>query len=85
MSTVVLTIVISIITAVPPTLAAIFAWMVARKNTRKIQEIHVSLNSRLSQLLDLTAASSHAQGVSDEKDRPKSTTHDPKGSGLVRP
>jgi hypothetical protein len=34
-----------------------------------VAEIHVSLNSRLTQLLELTAKSSHAKGMSDQKNQ----------------
>lgn len=35
---------------------------------KKIEELHVIVNSRLSQLLDRTSVASHLQGVSDERD-----------------
>lgn len=69
--TIPLAITIAIIAALPPTLAAVLAWAGSRRNSRQIQEIHVSVNSRLTELLALTAKSSHAAGEKAEKDRPK--------------
>jgi hypothetical protein len=39
------------------------------KNTKAIEEIHISINSRLSKLLELTERSAHAAGVLQEKTR----------------
>lgn len=38
-------------------------------NSRSIKEVHVMVNSRLSELLALTKKSSHAEGVKEQKDK----------------
>lgn len=54
-------------TALIGLLASIFnAWQ-GRKRDTKIQEIHVSLDGRLTQLTDLIAKSSHAEGMLEGK------------------
>lgn len=54
-------------TALIGLLAGIFnAWQ-GRKRDKNIQEIHISLNSRLTQLTDLIAKSSHAEGMLEGK------------------
>jgi hypothetical protein len=50
-------------------LAALVAAVTGIVNMFKNQSIHVMLNSRLSELLQLTKTSSHAEGVKDEKER----------------
>ena len=54
----------AVIAAIPPTIAAVAALIVSLHNSAKIQDVHVSLNSRLSQLVD----ASKAQGRQDERD-----------------
>ena len=58
--------------AIPPTIMALAAliasWRNGRKvesSTKKIEELHVLVNSRLTQLLELTAKSSRAEGVAE--------------------
>lgn len=58
------TILVAFFTAMPPTIAAITALMVSIHNTQKIQELHVSMDGRLSQLL----TASLAQGRQNERD-----------------
>ena len=67
-------IIIAIITAVPPTLAALVSIWVSRINSRKLNltteklnGISVTIDGRLSELLALTAKSSHAEGVVEGK------------------
>jgi hypothetical protein len=50
-------------------LASLVAAVTGIVNMFKNQSIHVMLNSRLSELLQLTKTSSHAEGVKDEKER----------------
>jgi len=59
------TVVVALIAAVPATVAA----LVSRRNGYKIEEIHLAVNSRLSQLLKVVEAKSHAEGVKQEADR----------------
>ncbi len=56
----------------PPWIAAIVAagaFIVSISNSLKISEVHVLVNSRLSELLTLTKAASRAEGVKEESDR----------------
>lgn len=55
---------VSLFAAIPPTLLALAALVASLKNSAKIQDIHLSLNSRLSQLI----ATSKSQGRQDERD-----------------
>ncbi len=43
------------------------AWLKGRKVASAVQEIHVTMNSRLDELLKVTKESAHAQGVLDQK------------------
>jgi hypothetical protein len=58
-------------------LLALAATFVSYLNNRQIKQIHVSINSRMDQLLSLTADSSHAKGIEDARlrgenaDKPK--------------
>lgn len=65
----------SVITRLIVAISAVGALMVSIYNSTQIQEVHIMMNSRLSELLDLTRASSKAEGVKqgmqDEKDRVK--------------
>ena len=51
-----------IITLAVPTLTALAAFLQGRKNQGKISEIHLSVNSRLSDLLTATEAAARAAG-----------------------
>ena len=44
-------------------IAAVGAVIASLVNARKIQDVHVSINSRMDQLLSLTAAAEKAKGV----------------------
>lgn len=44
-------------------LAAVGAAVSSWRNRRAIQEVHISINSRMDTLLALTAKASHAEGV----------------------
>jgi hypothetical protein len=48
---------------------ALFGLIVGLRNQRKIQEVHVLFNSRMTELLKLTASAAHAKGVKAEKGR----------------
>lgn len=57
-------------------IASIYTVLRGTKNTKKldaavggIHDVHVSINGRLGELLDLTAKASHAEGVLSEKNR----------------
>ena len=62
----------AVIAAIPPTLVAIVVVDVTIrgqvKSQEKIQQVHIEINSRMTQLLDLTSKASHAEGVRDARD-----------------
>ena len=62
----------AVIAAIPPTLVAIVGVVVTIrgqvKSQEKIQQVHIEINSRMTQLLDLTSKASHAEGVRDARD-----------------
>ncbi len=61
---------IAIIAAIPPTLAVALAWLASRK---KLTQIHIDLNSRLSQLIETTKKGAHAEGMEAQRklDKPQ--------------
>lgn len=72
-------ILITIIAAIPPTVAAGAALFVALRAKRDvndargdIREVHLSLNSRFDQWIEMVKIASHAEGVKDEHERAKS-------------
>jgi uncharacterized protein (DUF3084 family) len=63
-----------LIATLPPTIASVGALALGFLNRRelrlsaqKLQDIHLEINSRMTQLLELTRTSSHAEGVRDGK------------------
>jgi hypothetical protein len=60
---------VAIIGAIPPTVGATFGVILGFINRAKIKDLHVIVNSRLTQLLELTATSSEARGALEEKKR----------------
>jgi hypothetical protein len=56
-----------LIAAIAPTITGIFAMIAAWTTYKAVKEVHISLNSRLSQLLDSTAKEQHAAGVVEGK------------------
>lgn len=52
-------IIIAAIAAIPPTLVALLAW---RSNKKAVNEVHLSINSRMDQLLSSSKAESKAEG-----------------------
>ncbi len=54
----------SIITAVAALGACVLGWM----NKGKIQEVHLSINSRMDQLLLEARAAAHAAGATEQRD-----------------
>ena len=55
---------IAVIVAIPPTLLAAAALVASIHNGNKIQDVHLSINSRMDQLVK----ASKAQGRQDERD-----------------
>ncbi len=60
---------IAVIAAIPPTLVALLALRTGRKAERKIEEIHIDINSRMTELLAMTGQVERAGGVADERAR----------------
>jgi hypothetical protein len=48
--------------------AAIGAVLMSYRNSRKIESVHVSINSRMDQLLEATGAAKLAEGAQQERD-----------------
>jgi hypothetical protein len=55
-------IVIAAIAALPPTLVALLSLRKSKQNEAAIEQVHISINSRLTELLIATAAASRAEG-----------------------
>jgi hypothetical protein len=51
-----ISILVSLISIIPATLLSLAAFITSIKNGTKIQEVHLSLNSRLSQLVEASKA-----------------------------
>jgi hypothetical protein len=58
---------VALITATPPTIVALGALAASLSNYRKIAELHVIVNSRLSELLKVTGKASFAEGKAEGK------------------
>ena len=56
-------IIIAIIAAIPPTLVGLLVFYSSRKNARAIEDVHISINSRMDQLLESSKGEAKAQGV----------------------
>jgi hypothetical protein len=66
-----LILVASAISSLTAAVISIFALFHTIKNGGKVDDLHVIVNNRLTELLHLTEKSSHAEGVKDEKARSK--------------
>jgi hypothetical protein len=58
---------VAVIAAVPPTIVATAGLMASLNNADRINQVHLSINSRMDQLV----AASKAQGRQDERDSQK--------------
>ena len=58
-------IIVAVVSAVPATVGAILGL----RNHAKLDKLEINVDGRLSELLKITASSSHAEGVKEEKDR----------------
>jgi hypothetical protein len=63
----------SMIAATPPTIVALLAWRSSNKNAAAIQEVHLSINSRMDQLLKASKAESMAEGRETGRSEGKSS------------
>jgi hypothetical protein len=52
---------------------AIMAFMQSRKNAVKIQEIHVSIDGRMDEIVRMTKMAAHAEGFKDGQDDGKAS------------
>lgn len=59
---------IAAIAGLPATLVALATLVTAMRANRKVQALHVVVNSRLTQLLALTAKASRAEGVASVRE-----------------
>ena len=59
---------VAIIASIPPTIAALAALIVSNKNHQAVREVHLSLNSRLDQLLGMARAAGVIEGRKVEGD-----------------
>ena len=63
--------IIILITALCTMSTAIVSLFMSFRNKSAIRDVHISLNSRLSELLKATANSAHAAGMTEEREKPK--------------
>jgi hypothetical protein len=57
---------IALIAAMPPTIVAVTGFVIV---LRKVKDVHLTLNSRLTQLVEATRLSAFGEGVAQERDR----------------
>jgi len=55
-------VVVAMIAAIPPTLAALAALIVALKGSQKLTQLHLQINSRMDQLLEVSTSAARAEG-----------------------
>lgn len=58
-----------LIATIPPTITAITSLIIALNNSKHIGKIHVLINSRMDQLLELNKNSSRLEGAETERKR----------------
>jgi hypothetical protein len=58
---------LALIAAIAPTLTGMLTLLAAVLTRRAVKEVHISLNSRLSELLAVTAKEQRAAGVAEGK------------------
>src|SRR5580698_7149835 len=63
-----LTILLNILAAVMPSIAGLMAMITSLRNAKKIQEVHLSLNGRLTQLLTSTKLEGQSEGRKEERE-----------------
>jgi len=61
-TSIIIPVIVAVITAIPPTIMAIMVLRKGDKNAEAIHEIHLSINSRMDQLLKASKAESLAEG-----------------------
>jgi hypothetical protein len=60
-------IIVAIIVSTPPTLIGLATLWTAMQAQQKVQELHMTVNSKMDRLLAVTATASHAEGVLEGK------------------
>ena len=64
-------IIVALITATPPTLMAFVAWRAGKRNAKAIQDVHISINSRMDKLLEANGDSKFAEGREEGRNEKK--------------
>jgi hypothetical protein len=64
---------IAVIASIAPTLMGLAAFISSLVNRSKIHELHVGVNSRLTELLKQTGLAAHAEGLAQGKAESKRT------------
>jgi hypothetical protein len=68
----------ALIVAIPPTLVGIAAIITSLRNRAvakaEIREVHLLINSRMTQFLELAKSAAFAEGEKAEKDKPRDST-----------
>lgn len=67
MSDTMATAIVAVLVAIPPTLAAIAAYLRSRTNTTEVRSLSSRVNGRLDELLELTRTASYAKGLAAGK------------------
>jgi len=60
-------IIVAAVSAVPPTIAATAAMVVALKSKQQIHELHMQVNSRMDELLRVSMTAARAEGVEAQR------------------
>ena len=60
---------LGVIAQVLTAVAAVGAVLMSARNARKIEQVHISINSRMGELLRITAAAERAAGAKEERDK----------------
>ncbi len=68
----------AIMAAFATCITSVASWRTSRNNALKIQEVHVSINSRMDELLRVTAMASKAEGILQQKEAQKEAQKEPK-------
>jgi hypothetical protein len=60
---------VALIAATPPSVLAAASLLASLKNKKAIQEVHLSVNSRLTQLLEAVGKAAHAEGMAEGREQ----------------
>lgn len=56
------TVLVALIAGIPPTILALAAFVQGVRNGNQLHDLHLEINSRLTQLLEATAKAAHSEG-----------------------